>query len=103
MRRLALRSALSVKAAEKRVLVVDGLSVPAAKTREMTALLDRLSVDSSVLILLPGRDEAIERSSRNLPQVKTLRASYLNIRDLFTYDYVLMPLESLAAIEGFLG
>jgi len=103
MRRLALRSALSVKAAEGRIVVLDELRVPAAKTREMVALLDRLAVDSSALILLPQRDEAIERAARNLPQVKTLRASYLNIRDLFTYDYLLMPLTALAAIDGFLG
>ena len=103
MRRLALRSALSVKAAEGRIVLLDELRVPAAKTREMVALLDRLAVDSSALILLPQRDEALERSARNLSQVKTLRADYLNIRDLFTYDYLLMPLAALATIEGFLG
>ncbi len=103
MRHLALRSALSAKAAEGRIVVVDKLGVPVAKTQEMVALLDRLAVESSVLILLTQRDEAVERSSRNLPHVKTLRASYLNIRDLFTYDYLLVSLEALAAIEGLLG
>ncbi len=103
MRRLALRSALSVKAAEGQIVLLDELCVPVAKTREMVALLDRLTVDSSALILLPQRDEAAERSTRNLPQVKTLHVSYLNIRDLFTYDYVLIPLAALAAIEGLLG
>ena len=103
MRRLALRSALSVKAAEGRIVVLDELRVPAAKTREMVALLDRLAVDSSALILLPQRDEAIERAARNLSQVKTLRASYLNIRDLFSYDYLLIPLAALTTIESFLG
>jgi large subunit ribosomal protein L4 len=103
MRRLALRSALSVKAAEGQIVLLDELCVPGAKTREMVALLDRLTVDSSALILLPQREETIERSTRNLPQVKTLHVSYLNIRDLFTYDYVLIPLAALAAIEGLLG
>jgi large subunit ribosomal protein L4 len=92
-----------VKAAERRIVVVDELSVPAAKTREMVALLSRLAVESGVLILLPDRDEAVERSTRNLPQVKTLRASYLNIRDLLTYDHLLMSLAALDAIEGLLG
>lgn len=103
MRRLALRSALSVKAAEGRIVLLDELCVSAAKTREMVTLLDRLAVDSSVLIVLSQRDEAIERSARNLPGVKTLHANYLNIRDLFTYDYLLMPLAALTAIEDFLG
>lgn len=103
MRRLALRSALSVKAAEGRVVVLDELRLPEPKTREMVALLDRLAMDSSVLILLPQKDEAVERSARNLPWVKTLRANYLNIRDLFAYDYLLMPLAALTTIEDFLG
>ena len=103
MRRLALRSALSAKCAESRIVVLDELCLPAPKTREMVALLDRLEVDSSALILLADRDEAIERSARNLPGVKTLRASYLNVRDLFTYTYLLMPLATLTTIEAFLG
>lgn len=103
MRRLALRSALSAKAAEGRIVVVDELSVPETKTREMAALLDRLAIGSSALILLPRQDEAIERSARNLPDVKTLRANYLNIHDLFTHDYLLIPLEALVTIEDFLG
>jgi large subunit ribosomal protein L4 len=103
MRRLALRSALSVKASEGRIVVVDALDIPVAKTREVTALLDRLSVDSDVLILLAQRREAIERSARNLPQAKTLRAGYLNIRDLLKYDYLLVSLASLSEIEGLLG
>ena len=103
MRRLALRSALSVKAAEGRVLVLDEIKVPVVKTQEIVALLDRLAVDSNALILLPQRDESIERSARNLPKVRTLHASYLNIRDLFTYDYLLMPVEALVVIEDFLG
>ena len=102
MRRLALRSALSAKSAENRIVVLDELRLPAPKTREMVALLDRLEVDSSALILLADRDESIERSARNLPGVKTLHASYLNVRDLFTYTYLLMPLAALTTIEAFL-
>ncbi len=57
----------------------------------------------SVLILLPQHDEAVLRSVRNLPKVKTLVAQYLNVRDLFNYDYILIPLQSLQLIEGILG
>jgi len=103
MRRLALRSALSAKCAENQIMVLDELRLPAPKTREMAGLLDRLEVDSSALILLADRDEAIERSARNLPGVKTLRASYLNVRDLFTHTYLLIPLAALTTIEAFLG
>jgi len=103
MRRAALRSALSVKVAEKQIVVVDGLEMKEPKTKDMIKALERLGLDRRVLILLPDRDEAVEKSVRNLPQVKTLQASYLNIRDLLGYDHVLMPVGALEVIQGMLG
>jgi large subunit ribosomal protein L4 len=103
MRRAALRSALSVKAMENQIVVLDELEMEAPRTREMVTVLGNLGLDRRVLILLPERDETVEKSARNLPQVKTLRASYLNIRDLLGYDHVLMPMGALQVIENILG
>lgn len=103
MRRLALRSALSVKAAEQQIVVVDTLEMLAPKTKEMVTMLDDLAISSSALILLPEKDETVERSANNLPDVKALRAQYLNIRDILGYDCLLMPLEAMKVIESFLG
>jgi large subunit ribosomal protein L4 len=103
MRRAALRSALSVKAMENQIVVLDELGMEAPRTREMVTVLGNLGLDRRVLILLPERDETVEKSARNLPQVKTLRASYLNIRDLLGYDHVLMPMGALQVIENILG
>ncbi len=103
MRRAALRSALSVKAAEQQIILVDQLSWDRPRTRQMVELLDNLNVESSALILLAEKDEAVEKSANNLPEVKTLRANYLNIRDLLKYDYLLVPLDSLRIIESILG
>jgi large subunit ribosomal protein L4 len=103
MRRAALRSALSVKAMENQIVVLDELEMEAPRTREMVTVLGNLGLDRRVLILLPERDETVEKSARNLPQVKTLRASYLNIRDLLGYDHVLMPMGALQVIESILG
>lgn len=103
MRRQALRSALSVKATESQVMVLDALEMSVPKSKEVASLLQNLGVDSSALILLPQRDEVILRSVRNLPEVRTLVAQYLNVRDLLKYDYILMPLASLEVIEGILG
>jgi large subunit ribosomal protein L4 len=103
MRRQALRSALSVKAAGSQVILVDALEMAEPRTKEMQAILDRLGIGSSALILLPRRNEMILRSVRNLPEVRTLVAQYLNVRDLLKYDYLLIPLASLEVIEGFLG
>src|SRR5512136_1269277 len=103
MRRQALRSALSVKAAGSQVRLLDTLEMAEPKTKVMLDILRNLQLDKSVLILLPQHDEAVLRSVRNLPKVKTLVAHYLNVRDLFNYDYILIPLQSLQLIEGILG
>jgi len=103
MRRQALRSALSVKAAGSQVRLLDALEMAEPKTKVMLDILRNLQLSKSVLILLPQHDEAVLRSVRNLPKVKTLVAHYLNVRDLFNYDYILIPLRSLELIEGILG
>jgi large subunit ribosomal protein L4 len=69
----------------------------------MVTLIERLGLEGSVLIMLAEKNENVERSARNLPDVKTLRASYLNVRDLLGYDYVLVLQESLEVIERILG
>jgi large subunit ribosomal protein L4 len=73
------------------------------KTKVMNNVLKSLGLDQRVLVLLPESDEVVEKSARNLPQVKVLRANYLNIRDLLGYDDVLMPVSALQVIEGLLG
>jgi large subunit ribosomal protein L4 len=103
MRRLALRSALSVKAAEEHIIVMDAMGLEAPKTRAMLDTLRNLNVESSAVILLHDRNENIERSAKNLSDVKTLRANYLNVRDLLKYDYVIMPTDALAVVEEILG
>ena len=103
MRRLALRSALSAKAAENQIRVIDAFNLEAPRTRDMDAILGNLNCDTTALILLPTADEMVTRSARNLDGVKTLRASYLNVRDLLNYDYLVMSREALRAIEQHLG
>jgi len=103
MRRLALRSALSVKAAEDRLVVLEDLSMEAPKTKEMLALLHRLAVEGSALIVLPEAGWAIEQSARNLPGVKVLRTVSLNVADLLGYNHVILPLAAVEAIHRHLG
>ena len=103
MRRLALRSALSVKAAENQIVVLDELKLDQPKTKEMAALLDRLGLSDRVLILLPEAEPTVELAARNLPSVKTLRATCLNVRDLLKYDYVMMPKEAVDLIHNLWG
>ena len=103
MRRLALRSALSAKIAEGQVRVVDDLKMDVPKTSAMESVLGGLSIQSSALILLDTANSTIEKSAANIPDVKTLRAQYLNVRDLLGYDFLVMPLGAVKAIESYLG
>jgi large subunit ribosomal protein L4 len=104
MRRAALRSALSAKAAGMDIVVLDALALPEAKTRLMAQALDRLVGEASVLILIPEKTENYElviRSTNNLPDAKTLMANYLNIRDLLGYDKLMMPVQAIDVLASF--
>jgi large subunit ribosomal protein L4 len=103
MRRAALCSALSAKAAQSAIVVLDELKVEQPKTKDMAGILRLLVGDESVLIILAERDELVEKSVRNLPEAKTLRAGYLNIRDLLGFDRLVMPLGALDALRTHLG
>jgi large subunit ribosomal protein L4 len=106
MRRAALRSALSAKAADDGIICVDGLTLSDPKTRTFAATLEKLAGTSSVLILIPEKSDdydSLTRASRNLAHVKTLNARYLNVRDLLGFDKVLLPLPALEVISGYLG
>ncbi|MHB0924239.1 MAG: 50S ribosomal protein L4 [Bellilinea sp.] len=105
MRRAALRSALSVKAAEAAIVVVDELKMAEPKTRQMANMLNSLVGESSALVLIPDKmnyDNVI-LSSSNLPATKVMLAGYLNIRDLLTFDKVILPLAALDVIQSNLG
>jgi large subunit ribosomal protein L4 len=106
MRQAAIRSALSVKAAEKSVVVLDALALPEIKTRLMAQALDHLVGDASVLILIPEKNEdyqVVVRSANNLPDTKTLLVNYLNIRDLLGFDRLVFPLSVLERLEAMLA
>jgi large subunit ribosomal protein L4 len=103
MRRAALRSALSVKASQSEILVLDELKIETPKTKEMAETLQTLVGESSALIVLPERDEVIEKSVRNLPRAKTVNAYYLNVRDLLSFERVILPLNAVDVIDSYLG
>lgn len=106
MRQAALRSALSAKAAEAGVIVVDEFSLSETKTRVMVEALNNLVGQSTALVLFPEKDQAydqIMRTTNNLTDTKVLLAGYLNIRDLFGYDKLILPVKALDALVANLG
>jgi large subunit ribosomal protein L4 len=99
MRRLALRSALSVKASEGKVTIVDGFLVEEPKTRAMAQLLRGLGVDDNVLVVLPAANDVVARSINNLPWAKVILAQNLNLYDIFTHDQLVIAKDALGLIE----
>src|SRR5215207_8042618 len=101
MRRQAIRSALSALLNDGQLVFVDTLSIDTPKTKEMRTILEVLAgADSSALVLVAERNENVQRSVNNLADFKTLRASYLNVRDLLQYDKVIVPLDALDVIKS---
>ncbi|GAA5526231.1 50S ribosomal protein L4 [Herpetosiphon gulosus] len=104
MRRLAVRSALSAKYAENQIIFLDDLSLNAPKTKDFLALLKNLPlVGDKTLVALGEKSDNITLSTSNLPNVKTLLAAYLNVRDLLTYDTLILPKSALSVVETILG
>jgi large subunit ribosomal protein L4 len=106
MRQAALRSALSVKASEKAIVVVDELTLSEAKTKLMAQVMAKLVGSDSAVILIPEKNpayEVIARSANNLARTKTMLANYLNIRDLLSFDKIVLPVKSLDVISAHLG
>ncbi|HUS94991.1 MAG TPA: 50S ribosomal protein L4 [Patescibacteria group bacterium] len=103
MRRAAIRSALSAKASAGDIVVLDQLEMERPKTKDMVEVLGRLTGVDSTLVLVADRNENVEKSARNLTNVKALRANYLNIRDILGHQKIVVPISALELIQGFLG
>jgi large subunit ribosomal protein L4 len=103
MRRAALRSALSAKAADASIVVVDSLSIDEPKTKLMAQALNRLVGEASVLVVIPEKSasyDVIVRSTDNIADAKVLLAGYLNIRDLLGFEKVVLPLQTLDVLKA---
>jgi large subunit ribosomal protein L4 len=103
MRRLALRSALSVKAAEGAIALMEDLVMDAPRTRDFEDLVFRVCDGEPTLVVLADRNDEVERSIRNLPHVRYLRADYLNVRDLLGSERLMLELEAVEGIVARLG
>ncbi len=103
MRRAALRSALSAKAADANIVVVDDLVLAEPKTKLMAQALNRLVGEASALVVISEKSasyDVIVRSTNNIPDAKVLMAGYLNIRDILGFDKVVLPLQALDALKS---
>jgi len=104
MRRLAIRSALSDKVANEKLIVLNDLALEAPRTKDMVAILDKLPVDGKrVLMMLPQRDENVLLSLRNIPSAKVQHVSSINVVELLKHDCLIMPLKTVRWLEMVFG
>jgi large subunit ribosomal protein L4 len=99
MRRLALRSALSQKALDGQVRIIENFVFDEPKTKQAADLMEALGFDKSALVVLPAPNVVVSRSFENLSGTKTILARNLNIRDLFTHTYLLLSKDCLELLE----
>lgn len=95
MRRLALRSALSQKAIDGQVRVIESFVFDEPKTSQAAELMEAIGFDSTTLVVLPAPNFTVTRSFENLAGAKTILARNLNVRDLFSHTYLLLSKDSI--------
>jgi large subunit ribosomal protein L4 len=103
VKRLAIRSALSDKVANGRLLLMDAVTFDEPRTKDMEALLDVLPIDRNVLLLMPERNENVVLSARNIHRVKMGHVASINVIELLKYDAVLAPIATVERIVEMFG
>ena len=99
MRRLALRSALSQKAIEERIRVIETFVFDEPKTSQAQELMDAIGFDSTTLVVLPAPNYTVSRSFENLGHAKIVLARNLNLRDIFSHTYLLLSKDAIELLE----
>ena len=99
VKRLALKSVLSAKAAEGKLVVIDSIKMDAIKTAEFRKFLTAVNVDGKAVVVTPVLDGVIVKSARNIPGVLTTPAAQLNVYDIVNAQYLVVDQTALAKIE----
>ena len=99
VKRLAMKSALSAKAAAGEIIVIDSIKMDSIKTKDFRAFLNAVKADGKSLVVTPAKDEIIVKSARNIPGVVTSMANLINVYDILNAKYLVLDKEALAVIE----
>lgn len=102
-RRLAIKGALTAKVQAGELTVLDAIQFPEVKTKNVVSMLANLKSTNKALIITAEADETVEKSSRNIPGVKTITSNSLNVYDLLYHDKILIAKDAVAKIEEVLA
>jgi len=103
MRQLALKCALSAKARDEELKVLEELKLEEPKTKQMAQILTALGVDSSALIVTSEPEDSVVKSARNLKGIKTMPANLINVLDILSYKILLMTVTAVRKVEQLWG
>ena len=98
-RRLAVRSVLSSKVLENNLVVVDSMNFDAIKTKNMVSALNNLIVEGKTLLVLPEKNENVQKSARNIEGVKTSLVNTINVYDLLKYNKLVLTVDAVKSLE----
>ena len=98
-KRLAIKSCLSSKVLENSLVVVDSMPLKEIKTKDMAKTLSNLKVEGKTLILLPEKNEIVQKSARNIEGVKTTLVNTINVYDLLKYKNLVITLDTVKKLE----
>ena len=99
VRRIAMKSALTTKVNGNNIIVLDELNFEAPKTKQVVNMLENLKVDSKALIVLAEKNENVEKSARNIPNINTSLVNTLNVYDILNYDKFIITKAAVEKIE----
>ena len=99
VKRLAMKSALSAKAAAGEIIVIDSIKIDSIKTKDFRAFLNAVKADGKSLVVTPAKDEIVVKSARNIPGVETSMANLINVYDILKAKYLVLDKEALTVIE----
>ena len=99
VKRLAMKSALSAKAAAGEIIVIDSIKMDSIKTKDFRVFLTAVKADGKSLVVTPAKDEIVIKSARNIPGVETSMANLINVYDILKAKYLVLDKEALAVIE----
>ena len=103
VKRLAMKSALSAKAAAGEIIVIDSIKMDSITTKEFRAFLNAVKADGKSLVVTPAKDEIVVKSARNIPGVETSMANLINVYDILKAKYLVLDKEALTVIEKVLA
>ncbi len=99
VKRIALKSALSSKVAEKEIVIIDKLNFDEIKTKRMVSMLNDFKLDTTVLIVLAEKNESVEKSARNIQGVKMSFVNTINVFDLLKYEKLIITKDAVSKVE----